>query len=310
VGTLLHSVVSHRNLSHRFRVHGLAAQLAGQMATEDRAPHRPSLCSQNVVCTLSFGRPIDLRLAAVATSGRLDPGVFPAYVSKCRTPKATNMLFAKGKVLSTGAVSFQDALLAANLKIDMLHRKLGIDYETCNFFAHNQVASGMLPFQLNLNLFLHDGRKLYDRKWEPKLFPGLKLVRNGITFILFTSGALIVTGTNDTLRLIEAQDILESLDLARYELNREYCSLEDVQILDGVTPKATLVRSRTAAGARTSNPIKVINHSKKKAAFKECIQTAGKRKLKRSTSAPPAKRSTPASVQFSVCYPSLDVDLA
>ena len=75
--------------------------------------------------------------------------------------------------------------------------------------VQNIVASGSINLNLNLNLL---ALKLQNTEYEPEQFPGLvyKLVEPTATFLLFSNGKLVCTGTKNR----------EQLDDAMVQLNR------------------------------------------------------------------------------------------
>jgi len=69
--------------------------------------------------------------------------------------------------------------------------------------VQNIVASGSINFSLNLNVL---ALTLENTEYEPEQFPGLvyKLVDPPATFLLFSNGKLVCTGTKDRKQLEES----------------------------------------------------------------------------------------------------------
>lgn len=221
----------------------------------------------NVVCTSDLGRPINLTLTCMVTSGKLGMGVFPANVSKCRFPPSTNCAFETGKLVNTGSIDIQSALLGARSFIDRLTRDIGYELEIWNHTVQNIVGAVRIGFRLNLNLLFDDRIKLkkQDCKWEPGSFPGLKLEtqHKDIVFIMFESGNIIATGPSDINRITVAEQLLYDLHIERYELGNEYRSIEEVKIIS---------QPRTAQKkTKKPNQFKVISHTKKREEFKATL---------------------------------------
>ena len=69
--------------------------------------------------------------------------------------------------------------------------------------VQNIVASGSIGMDLNLNVL---GLKLPQTEYEPEQFPGLvyKLPGTRATFLLFSNGKIVCTGTRSETKLREA----------------------------------------------------------------------------------------------------------
>jgi transcription initiation factor TFIID TATA-box-binding protein len=219
----------------------------------------------NVVCTMSVGRRVNPMLSCMATHGKLCMAAFPAHVSKCKFPPSTNCSFWSGKLVNTGSINAQSALLGATMYIDRIAKDIGYDLRIINFEVENIVGAVNLGFPINLDLLLDDGKELFDRKWEPSLFPGLKLESSepDVVFIIFKSGNVIATGMQLIGRLAVADRLLADLRLERYIIGQEYRSLAGVPIHD-----APVKKKKT----KKPNQFKVINHTKKRAQFKASLR--------------------------------------
>ena len=69
--------------------------------------------------------------------------------------------------------------------------------------VQNMVASGAIGFDLNLNSL---AMELENIEYEPEQFPGLvyKLPGTRATFLLFSNGKIVCTGTRSEVKLREA----------------------------------------------------------------------------------------------------------
>ena len=77
--------------------------------------------------------------------------------------------------------------------------------------VQNIVASGSIGMDLNLNIL---GVKLPNTEYEPEQFPGLvhKLRGTNATFLLFSNGKIVCTGTKTEGQVHEATDkLIENL---------------------------------------------------------------------------------------------------
>ena len=73
--------------------------------------------------------------------------------------------------------------------------------------VQNIVASGSIGMDLNLNVL---GIQLPNTEYEPEQFPGLvyKLIEPNATFLLFSNGKLVCTGTKNNQQLNDSMDQL------------------------------------------------------------------------------------------------------
>lgn len=69
------------------------------------------------------------------------------------------------------------------------------------------VASGSIGMDLNLNML---AMELENTEYEPEQFPGLvyKLPGTRATFLLFSNGKIVCTGTRSETKLRESVDLL------------------------------------------------------------------------------------------------------
>ena len=122
-------------------------------------------------------------------------------------PKASALLFSSGKIICTGTKSIKEAKNA----ISAIIKKLGAvsvkvkgkpDIE-----VQNMVASGAIGSKLNLNDIVF---KFENTEYEPEQFPGLvyKLADSNVTFLLFGTGKIVVTGAKSEREIIESVYIL------------------------------------------------------------------------------------------------------
>ena len=75
------------------------------------------------------------------------------------------------------------------------------------FTVQNLVAAGSIGLDLNLNAL---AVQLTNTEYEPEQFPGLvyKLPGTRATFLLFSNGKIVCTGTRSESKLHEAVDLL------------------------------------------------------------------------------------------------------
>ena len=126
---------------------------------------------------------------------------------RIREPKTSALIFSSGKIVSTGARSMAKVKESIKAIIKNL-AKIKIKITTFpKVNVQNMVASGSIGIDLNLNSL---AMELENTEYEPEQFPGLvyKLPGTRATFLLFSNGKIVCTGTRSEAKLNEAVDKL------------------------------------------------------------------------------------------------------
>jgi transcription initiation factor TFIID TATA-box-binding protein len=87
-------------------------------------------------------------------------------------------------------------------------RKISVNITTKpKITVQNIVASGTINLKLNLNFL---ALEMENTEYEPEQFPGLvyKLIEPTATFLLFSNGKLVCTGTKNKQQLEDSMDQL------------------------------------------------------------------------------------------------------
>ena len=165
---------------------------------------KTSLKVQNIVATTSLGKPIPLtKLARTQNNTEYNPEQFPGLVLRVKKPKSAVLVFSSGNLVCTGTKSVQQVKEVVNSVIKQL-RRINIKItDKPRINVQNIVASGSIDMTLNLNLL---ALQLENTEYEPEQFPGLvyKLVEPTATFLLFSNGKLVCTGTKNRQQLEES----------------------------------------------------------------------------------------------------------
>ena len=165
----------------------------------------------NIVATASLGRPIPLvKLAEALPNTEYNPEQFPGLVMRIKEPdmpKTSALIFSSGKIVCTGAKSMEmvkDSIDMIIKNIEKIKIKLAKSPE---FTVQNLVASGAIGIDLNLNAL---ALQLSNTEYEPEQFPGLvfKMAGTRATFLLFSNGKIVCTGTRSEKELHESVDLL------------------------------------------------------------------------------------------------------
>jgi transcription initiation factor TFIID TATA-box-binding protein len=165
---------------------------------------KTSLKVQNIVATTSLGKPISLtKLARTQSNTEYNPETFPGLILRIKKPKSAVLVFTSGNLVCTGTKSIQQVKQVIDLVIKQL-RKINVKItDKPRINVQNIVASGSIDLQLNLNVL---ALELENTEYEPEQFPGLvyKLVQPTATFLLFSNGKLVCTGTKNKQQLDES----------------------------------------------------------------------------------------------------------
>ena len=160
-----------------------------------------SLKIQNIVATTSLGKDVPLtKLAKTIQNTEYNPEQFPGLVLRIKQPKSAVLVFSSGNLVCTGTKSIAQVKLVIKQVIKTL-RKINVRVtDKPKITVQNIVASGSINIALNLNFL---ALELENTEYEPEQFPGLvyKLAEPNATFLLFSNGKLVCTGTKNNQQL-------------------------------------------------------------------------------------------------------------
>lgn len=162
---------------------------------------KTSLKVQNIVATASLGKEVSLtKLARTNPNTEYNPDTFPGLVLRIKKPKSAVLVFSSGNLVCTGTKSIAQVKEVIQQVIKQL-RKINVRVtDKPKITVQNIVASGSINLKLNLNTL---ALELENTEYEPEQFPGLvyKLVEPTATFLLFSNGKLVCTGTKNKQQL-------------------------------------------------------------------------------------------------------------
>ncbi len=162
----------------------------------------------NIVVSTSLEHDIPLeKMAATLSNTEYNPEQFPGLVIRIKEPKTSALIFSSGKVVCTGARTIekvQESIKKIIKSLEKINIKITIKPE---IKIQNIVASGSVGMDLNLNEL---AMKLENTEYEPEQFPGLvyKLAEAKATFLLFSNGKIVCTGTKSEKEVHAALDML------------------------------------------------------------------------------------------------------
>ena len=170
----------------------------------------------NIVVSTSLEHDIPLeKMAATLSNTEYNPEQFPGLVIRIKEPKTSALIFSSGKVVCTGARTIEkvhESMKKIIKSLEKINIKIKIKPE---IKITNIVASGSVKMALNLNEL---ATKLQNVEYEPEQFPGLvyKLQASKTnpqaTFLLFSNGKIVCTGTKSETEVHQALDkLIENL---------------------------------------------------------------------------------------------------
>ncbi|VVB79600.1 TATA-box-binding protein 2 [uncultured archaeon] len=163
-----------------------------------------SLKVQNIVATTSLEEEVSLsKLARTQPNTEYNPETFPGLVLRIKQPKSAVLVFSSGNLVCTGVKSIAQVREVIDQVIKQL-KKIGVHVKIKpKINVQNIVASGSINLDLNLNTL---SLELENTEYEPEQFPGLvyKLEDPTATFLLFSNGKLVCTGTKNKEQLEES----------------------------------------------------------------------------------------------------------
>ncbi len=166
-----------------------------------KSKNKANLKIQNIVATTSLGKPVSLtKLAKTNSNTEYNPEQFPGLVLRIKKPKSAVLVFSSGNLVCTGTKSIVQVKEVINSVIKQL-KKINVRItDVPKITVQNIVASGSIDMKLNLNFL---ALELINTEYEPEQFPGLvyKLIEPNATFLLFSNGKLVCTGTKNRKQL-------------------------------------------------------------------------------------------------------------
>jgi len=195
-------------------MHKVGLKLSGEHCSLERFRSQMEILKKNftvwplprIMFNLEKDIPL-IKLAEALPNTEYNPEQFPGLVMRIRDPKTSALIFSSGKIVSTGARSMKKVRESIQCIIKNI-AKIKIKIKTIpKVNVQNMVASGSIGMDLNLNSL---AMELENTEYEPEQFPGLvyKLPGTRATFLLFSNGKIVCTGTRSETKLREAVDKL------------------------------------------------------------------------------------------------------
>jgi transcription initiation factor TFIID TATA-box-binding protein len=161
--------------------------------------------------TISFHLQLNIDLRALAfkvKNAEYNPRKINSCVIRLKSPKCTVMIYAMGKVLVSGAQTYDIAFLAAK-KIAKLITKCGFgEGKVTDIRIENMIATGDVKFPIRLEGIANEHRA--SSSYEPELFCGLvfRLFQPKVSALLFVTGKYTISGAKSEAEAREAFQLI------------------------------------------------------------------------------------------------------
>ena len=181
----------------------------------------------NVVYTVDVGVSLNLRMIARHTKNcEYNPARFAALKHRFRMggDAPTFLMFPTGKIVCVGCKTPSGARDASLFLMAHLRTRCGIFLETGEHTVRNLVSATRLPHVIDLVTLasVFPLRCMY----EPEVFPGLTYKgggdTGGATFLVFSSGKVVITGVKSEQVLSACVDHLRQISLIYKQREREH----------------------------------------------------------------------------------------
>jgi transcription initiation factor TFIID TATA-box-binding protein len=163
--------------------------------TIEELPSTKSPEVHNIVATVNLKSKIDCHKVALhVNNSKYNSRRFPGVILMLKDPKSTALVFPNGKMNVLGTKTEDDAVISSR-KFALMVKKSGhSQVKWSEFKIVNILASANAGFKINLEKLAIDSRHLTN--FEPEIFAGLiyRVLDPKITFLIFTSGKMVILG--------------------------------------------------------------------------------------------------------------------
>ena len=172
---------------------------------------KPVVC--NIIACADFGCELDLyRLAQTVRNAEYNPRRFTAVIVRISEPKAAALIFRNGKMNIAGCKTREQAQLAAK-KFGRILKKLKYKVKLRNFEVKNMIATASCNHKIGLDKIASNPMYKTVTKYNPEVFSGLvyKIPQPKVTFLIFASGKIILTGAKTLKDLDDAAEWIKPI---------------------------------------------------------------------------------------------------
>ena len=108
-----------------------------------------------------------------------------------------------------------------NKAIRKLQKLLEIPVIKTKYQIDNITATIKVGHKINLKKFEQQNRYIEDIDYNPETFPGLKITKNNLTYVLFTSGSINIVGGKSKKQIWEGIPWIKS-KIPRLKIKKDY----------------------------------------------------------------------------------------
>jgi len=171
----------------------------------------PELQVHNVVATIQINcEPIDINyLRDILPYTSYDKSKFAAITIRLSDPVCTCLLFTSGKLVVTGASSWEEALLTGYCIRDILRESFhGKRFEISSYTVQNMVAHIKVGRKISLERMAEENNR--EITYQKNMFPGLifRSLDCSVVLLCFSSGKIVITGGKSISHLSQSWKFL------------------------------------------------------------------------------------------------------
>lgn len=165
----------------------------------------------NVVTTADLGQPVDLLQVSQLEYTTYDQMIYGGRVAYLKTPSMQGKvtIFASGKLISVGSKSPEQAQRDLETAVEALVVKNLIDPVEVKAHLRNIVAVLNLAGPVDLEALAVDTAGIYELEQFPALI--LKQSSPKATFLVFSSGKIVIAGAKSLNELDQAAEIIQKI---------------------------------------------------------------------------------------------------
>jgi transcription initiation factor TFIID TATA-box-binding protein len=157
----------------------------------------------NIVATVILAEPLDLNGVHKHLSGSKFPKTGSPWLQYRLQPENYYTTFYKsGKFLVTGVTSPDDIRPIADRIISIL-KKNAIKVKITDIKIHNFVVVDTIGHEVQFEKIISSLQNV-NIEYEPEQFPGMIIKMGGHSFLLFSSGKIVLTGVRDIESIMPA----------------------------------------------------------------------------------------------------------
>lgn len=169
----------------------------------------------NSVLSIDLNTKLDIPKFRELFNEAYKPRRFPGTVFKIKDPRVAFLLFPSGKIICSGSRNLSEGKRAFTYLLNLLRANSLYNGGEPDIKVQNLVAIEKIDYNIDIENTVHH----LDVMYEPEIFPGAicRIKSNKLSYLLFSNGYIIVSGSRDILKLKEGVEQL-LVELAKHNL--------------------------------------------------------------------------------------------